>query len=484
VDLVATVRNDGAISNVTNLSILLQCDDPYVSIVDASNTFGNLPPGQNVSNQLDPFQVSVEPSCPQGRLVTFTVVADADGGVHHEAPFVLTVGALPSITMNDFENPGEEWQSDPTHTALTGAFVRVDPVAAPFQPGDDTTPNPGVYAWITGQNQGGQEGVDDVDSGISASRSPSFDLSGYQSVRLSMSYFCGQRDPGDDPAGDFFRIDVSPNGGTSWVNLLLVGDVYSQGTWGNLSADLEDYIALTNQVRVRLQASDAAGANDIVEAGIDDFTLQDGGTGNAAPSAPTLAAPPDGSPDEPAVVTLVVHNATDEEGDPLTYGFRIFGDAVLTQLVASVDGVAEGAGTTSWTSPALAEGTYYWRAYAADQGQRGLYMDTASFTVTDVTSADDLGGTARADLSAAPNPAHGGTRIRYLVPATLTSRLEVFDPQGRRVRKLDTIPSASGWQEVVWDGKDDEGRPAAAGTYWVRLTTPEESRTVRVVRID
>ena len=44
--------------------------------------------------------------------------------------------------------------------------------------------------------------------------------------------------------------------------------------------------------------------------------------------------------------SLTVTNATDPEGQPLTYGFRVYSDALLTQLAASVDGVASGVGTT------------------------------------------------------------------------------------------------------------------------------------------
>jgi hypothetical protein len=52
------------------------------------------------------------------------------------------------------------------------------------------------------------------------------------------------------------------------------------------------------------------------------------------------------------------------------------------------------------------------------------------------------------------------------------------------VRALPTVPSASGWREIVWDGADDAGRRVASGSYWVRLWTPLETRTVRVVRIE
>ncbi len=486
VDLLATVKNDGLFSDLTGLSIQLRCDDPYVVLLDASNPVGTLGPGQSFTNLADPFAVQADASCPAGRRVTFTVVATAADGIRIEVPFQFDIGQAPTILANDFEDAGEEWTQDASHSAATGAFVRVDPVATPHQPGDDTTPNPGVNAWITAQNPGGVDGTDDVDSGIAATRSPDFDLSAYASVRVNMNYFVGQRDNGDDPTGDFFKVDVSSNAGGSWVNLLTIGDVASQPDWRNLNANLEDFITLTNQVRFRVQASDAAPLNDIVEGGIDDFYLYDGGSGNAPPSAPTLLSPPDGANDVPALVTLVVGNATDPEGDPLTYGFRVYTDADLTQLARTVDGVAEGGGgSTSWTvGTPLGIGTYYWRAYAADPGQRGLYMEAGSFTVTETVGVVDLALGAKASLAIRPNPTQGATVIRYLVPATTTSRLGVYDTEGRLVRDLHSIPSAAGWHEVAWDGRDDQGRAVASGSYWVRLWTPEEMRTVRVVRIE
>jgi hypothetical protein len=484
VDLLATVKNDGVLSTLTNLSIQLQCNDPYIVLNDASNVIGLLGAGQTWTNTTDPFNVTADAGCPQGRQVTFTVVANAEGGVHMEVPFLFTVGELPVIVADTFESPGDEWSQDGTHTAVTGAFVRVDPVATPqYQPGDDTTPAPGVYAWITAQNPNGVEGTDDVDTGISASRSADYNLSGFASVRLSMNYFHGQRDTGDDAAGDFFRIDVSSDAGGSWVNLLTLGDVARLAAWQNLTAELTDYIALTNQVRFRVQASDAGSFNDIVEGGIDDFYLYNAGSGNAAPNAPVLLSPPNGSPIG-SPVTLTVSNSTDPEGDPLTYGFRVYSDADLTVLAASVDGVASGASTTSWQTPAIPLGTYYWRAFAADANQRSVFSITSRFTVTTVGDAGDLAAGARTSIHADPNPTQSGTLIRYMLPATPTSSLAIYDPQGRLVRSLKTVPSASGWHEIVWDGKDDAGRAVSSGSYWVRLWTPGETRTIRVVRID
>jgi hypothetical protein len=483
-DLLGTVKNSGIASSLAGLSIQLRCDDPYVVLLDASNPVGTLTAGATFTNSADPFNVRIESDCPAGRQVTFTVVADADGGVHGEAPFVFSVGSSVTIAANDFEDAGEEWIQDVTHTAVTGAFVRVDPVATNYQPGDDTTPAPGVYAWITGQNPAGADGTNDVDGGIAATRSPDYDLSSYGRVRLSMNYFHGQRDTGGD-SGDFFKIDVSPNGGTSWVNLVQIGDVATAATWRNLSVNLGDYISLTNQVRFRVQAADGTTVGELIEGGIDDFYLYDDGSANQAPSAPVLYAPANGATDVAALATLTVANATDPESESLAYGFRIFSDADLTQLVDSSDGISQGVeGYTSWTvATPLAAATYYWRSFASDPHQRGLYMATGSFTVAEQTDVTDLLSANRLALGVGPNPTQQGMTIRYLVPATTTSRLGIYDPQGRIVRSLEILPSASGWHEIVWDGRDDGGRPVASGSYWVRLWTPGETRTVRVITI-
>jgi flagellar hook assembly protein FlgD len=78
----------------------------------------------------------------------------------------------------------------------------------------------------------------------------------------------------------------------------------------------------------------------------------------------------------------------------------------------------------------------------------------------------------------------GSIRIRYAAPPTATSSLAVYDPQGRLLRNLDVVPSASGWREIEWDGRDASGRRVPSGHYWVRLRTPAETRTVQVVRVN
>jgi carboxypeptidase T len=478
-DLVARIVNDGLAADALEVRMHLRCDDPYVLLLGAADSIGTVSPGATAGNDAHPFRCRVEEGCPQGRQLPFTLVVEAAGSLRIDAPFVLRVGDLPAIVGNDFEEPGDEWLTDDTQTTPTGAFVRVDPNPTPEQPGDDTTPDPGIAAWITGQNM--TESEDDVDQGVVASRSPDFDLSAFPRVRLSMRYFHGQRDGGDDPDGDWFAIDVSPDGGESWVNLVAVHDQASAPTWKNLTVDLGDLIPLTDRVRFRVQASDGPAESDIIEGGIDDFFLLRDAAGSAPPGVPVAWDPPDGAAGLPARVTLTVRNAEDPEGDPLRYGFRIFDDPDLTHLVASGEGVDEGADSvTSW-SPGhpLKPGSYYWRAYAADPGQRGLYGATAAFSITAPTDMAE-----REQVRAEPNPARSATRIAFFHAGEVRSRVAVYDPQGRLVRALPPIPPASGWQVVAWDGRDEEGRRVPSGSYWIRVISAQETRTARVVWIE
>jgi hypothetical protein len=85
----------------------------------------------------------------------------------------------------------------------------------------------------------------------------------------------------------------------------------------------------------------------------------------------------------------------------------------------------------------------------------------------------------RLALRVVPNPTgDGSTTIRFEVLTGRSASIDVFDVLGRRVRTLIEGPTASGVTE--WDGRDEGGRPVAAGVYVVRLRSGEEAVTRRV----
>ncbi|MFH1682074.1 MAG: M14 family zinc carboxypeptidase [Candidatus Eisenbacteria bacterium] len=477
-NLLVTLENVGILQEATGTEAILRSDDPYVRITDASSSFGTIPTGGTADNASDPFTVTVDAAVPDGHSVVLRVEMAWSGGARNEETLAFPIGE--PITADDFESGNQGWSQDPTHTASTGAWVLIDPNPTSYQPGDDTTPDPGVICWATGQNT--DDGTDDVDLGISALRSPAWDLSAYENVSLNFNWFHGQRDPGDD-SNDFFRIDLSNDGGATFpANLVLVGDVFHAANWRPLHADIEDHLPLTSQIVLRFQASDGSGPGDIIEAGLDDLLILVGASADEPPSAPVPLSPADGEPVLPSPV-LTVANAIDPEGDPLTYGFLVFADSFFTDLARSASGIPEGNGETSWTvEPPLADGAYWWRAYAEDQEKRGLLSAASSFIV-DVSTGVEEGAGALALFAPSPNPAPGGTTVRFVLPSAGRVRADVFDVNGRRVRQLVRGILPAGPQAIRWDGRDQSGNESAPGVYFIRLRTGGEEKAVKVVLV-
>ena len=81
---------------------------------------------------------------------------------------------------------------------------------------------------------------------------------------------------------------------------------------------------------------------------------------------------------------------------------------------------------------------------------------------------------------ATPNPFRGVTRIGFTVARRGRVTLEVFDASGRHVRTLVAAVHERGTYDAAWDGTNDLGSRVPAGTYLVRLTTPQGINTTKV----
>ena len=101
------------------------------------------------------------------------------------------------------------------------------------------------------------------------------------------------------------------------------------------------------------------------------------------PNDPTLQTPADGSYTSSSALAATFSDP--DAGDTGTVSFEVCSDSACSGVVASgsVSGVANGA-TASWM-PVLADGSYYWRAQAADAaGGLSSWTATRSFTLDTV----------------------------------------------------------------------------------------------------
>jgi len=82
------------------------------------------------------------------------------------------------------------------------------------------------------------------------------------------------------------------------------------------------------------------------------------------------------------------------------------------------------------------------------------------------------------------NPSPGARAFDLEVAQAGRVRAQVFGVDGRLLRTLVDGPLAAGTHALLWDGRDDRGRLAAAGIYFVRATAGGEAATRKVVRVD
>ncbi|MFQ5600540.1 MAG: FlgD immunoglobulin-like domain containing protein, partial [Candidatus Krumholzibacteriia bacterium] len=68
-----------------------------------------------------------------------------------------------------------------------------------------------------------------------------------------------------------------------------------------------------------------------------------------------------------------------------------------------------------------------------------------------------------------PNPTNPGAWIQFELPVSTPVRIAVFNANGRRMRTLAAGRRGPGMQRVFWDGRDDHGKDAPSGVYWIRM---------------
>ncbi len=91
---------------------------------------------------------------------------------------------------------------------------------------------------------------------------------------------------------------------------------------------------------------------------------------------------------------------------------------------------------------------------------------------------------AHVAVRAAPNPFRDGTTLHFGLARGERVHIDVLDVGGRRVRALGPRLMDAGAHTVVWDGRDDAGRRAAPGLYFVRIAGETWQDTARVARVE
>jgi hypothetical protein len=254
-----------------DVTAVLSSSNPNVVIIDETGHSDLIAAGgQGVLDP--PYRVAVLSSAIDGELLNFDLAVSTAAGYATNASFTQRVG---SYFFDDVEEDGSWSLASPGDNATAGAWVRVDPIGTlqngnPCQPEDDHTPAPGTMCFVTGQGpDGGVAGQGDIDGGTTTLTTPTFDLS--EVAEPTVSYWSWYTNHlGSNPNADVWLVQISSNGGGSWVDL--ENTTASHNSWEQRSFAVGDYVTPTDQIVVRFVASDL-GLASLVEAAVDDFSI-------------------------------------------------------------------------------------------------------------------------------------------------------------------------------------------------------------------
>ena len=143
---------------------------------------------------------------------------------------------------------------------------------------------------------------------------------------------------------------------------------------------------------------------------------------NTAPTVPVLSSPAAGATVSTLAPALVLNNATDAQGNPITYDFQVSTATTFATIAAQATGIAQGSGTTtSWTvTPNLTGGTtYYWRVRSYDGALYSAYAAYRSFAVVSSNTAPGV---------PTPQSPINGVRISGVTPNLVL--INSVDPNG------------------------------------------------------
>lgn len=140
--------------------------------------------------------------------------------------------------------------------------------------------------------------------------------------------------------------------------------------------------------------------------------------------------------------------------------------------------------TTSYMLSGRENGIYFYLARAQDAQNQWSPFSLPIQVIIARTEAIDDEFTIPSDFNLTqnyPNPFNSQTVISFSLAAPSRVELAIFDISGRLVRNLLTDKLNYGNHRIIWDGKNNDGRDVASGTYLYRLNSGDKSTAKKMI---
>ncbi|MBU8869972.1 MAG: hypothetical protein KOO60_03745, partial [Gemmatimonadales bacterium] len=340
-----TVASQSPVAGSAATNLTITSDDAWLQLDEGLRSTGALPPLTETTLGGNAIPFSVEAGCPDGHFaIVHVAVHMPEGDLSFDLP--LLVGSPGGVLIDDMESGADNWTLT-GNWALSSEEAHSGTLCLSDSPGAAYQDNESYTATVNGS---------------------------FLATRISFwnKYSI-------EEGWDYGRLQISTDNGPWTTVYTCTGTLDS---WELVEVDLADYLGRELRFRFLLETDSYVTDNGWW---IDDLTIEGVNRDNLAPSTPE-PAPVSGLPSSNLVSPLAVINCTDPEGEPLTYGFRVYADDLCTQPVLEATDVPEGDEITEWTPTGLPDGTYYWRAWAFDGVERSLLSEVIPFS-TDSGSA-------------------------------------------------------------------------------------------------
>jgi len=110
----------------------------------------------------------------------------------------------------------------------------------------------------------------------------------------------------------------------------------------------------------------------------------------------------------------------------------------------------------------------------------GTYIGTIKVNNYPVANTDLLQSPI-SQLSVYPNPFNPSTTIAFNTPVKQDVSVDVYNLKGQKVRTIHSGLLDGGNHQLVWDGKDGNGRTTSSGIYFAMVKTAHKRQTIKMI---
>jgi hypothetical protein len=121
-------------------------------------------------------------------------------------------------------------------------------------------------------------------------------------------------------------------------------------------------------------------------------------------------------------------------------------------------------------------------------GKFKLYTDV-QLPQPDMSATDSVTAFNELDASdmhvfVSPNPFLTDVQMRYFVEENAQVHIAIYDMLGREVRVLVNEQQSKGINQVVWDGKNEQGMTVKPGNYFYRINAGTYTKSGKLMKFE